>query len=186
MSQDKREAAAKKIVREETEPRPGTAKRRDRNRRSRSKGDSGTCSRICGVLSRTPRIQKKNEAREGITHRGKSREAVQESRSFQRPVRLGKLLEVAIESCSGDRCSKGKIVCPCVDCHRVSDTPWNTVDLERVVQALRTAGNADDNLLPHLSPLGWEHINLAGDYNWRQNRHVEQGDFRPLPPLNRP
>ena len=35
-------------------------------------------------------------------------------------------------------------------------------------------------------PLGWEHINLTGDYNWRQNKQVEQGDFRPLPPLNRP
>ena len=35
-----------------------------------------------------------------------------------------------------------------------------------VVQALREAGNADDSLLPHLPPLGWEHINLTGDYNW--------------------
>ena len=23
-----------------------------------------------------------------------------------------------------------------------------------------------DSLLPHLSPLGWEHINLTGDYSW--------------------
>ena len=37
-----------------------------------------------------------------------------------------------------------------------------------------------------LTPLGWEHINLTGDYSWRQNKQVEQGDFRPLPPLNRP
>ena len=36
--------------------------------------------------------------------------------------------------------------------------------------------------LAHLSPLGWEH-NLTGDYNWRQNKQVEQGDFCPLPPL---
>jgi hypothetical protein len=33
----------------------------------------------------------------------------------------------------------------------------------------------DDNLLEHLSPLGWEHINLTGDYVWRQNRRVESG-----------
>ena len=26
-------------------------------------------------------------------------------------------------------------------------------------------------------------INLTGDYNWRQNKQVEQGDFRPLQPL---
>ena len=54
-------------------------------------------------------------------------------------------------------------------------------------QSLRDAGNADDSLLPHLSPLGWEHINLTGDYNWRQNKQVGQGDFRPgSPPLNWP
>ena len=63
---------------------------------------------------------------------------------------------------------------------------WNTAYLERVVQALRDTGNADDSLLPHLSPLGWEHINLTGDYSWQQNKQVEQGNFRPLPPLTRP
>ena len=30
------------------------------------------------------------------------------------------------------------------------------------------------------------HTNLTGDYNWQQNKQVEQGGFRPLPPLNRP
>jgi Tn3 transposase DDE domain len=40
-----------------------------------------------------------------------------------------------------------------------------------------------DNLLEHLSPLGWEHINLPGDYVWRQNRRVESGKFRPLRPV---
>ena len=46
---------------------------------------------------------------------------------------------------------------------------WNTVYLERAVQALREHGQAvDDDLLQHLSPLGWEHINLTGDYVWRQ------------------
>ena len=68
---------------------------------------------------------------------------------------------------------------------RVSSFDQNP-ERQVVVQALRNAGNADDSLLPHLSPLGWEHINLAGDYNWRQNKQVEQSDFRPLPPLNRP
>jgi TnpA family transposase len=58
---------------------------------------------------------------------------------------------------------------------------WNTVYLERAVQALRDTGkNIDERLLPHLSPLGWEHINLTGDYIWRQNKQVEQGKFRPL------
>jgi TnpA family transposase len=58
---------------------------------------------------------------------------------------------------------------------------WNTVYLERAVQALRDVGKeVDDTLLPHLSPLGWEHINLTGDYIWPQSRTVEQGQFRPL------
>jgi hypothetical protein len=56
---------------------------------------------------------------------------------------------------------------------------WNTVYLERVVQALRDVGkDVDDTLLPHLSPLGWEHINLNGDYTWRQSKQVERGNFR--------
>lgn len=58
---------------------------------------------------------------------------------------------------------------------------WNTVYLERAVQALRESGKTiDDEVLMHLSPLGWEHINLTGDYHWRQSKRVEQGDFRPL------
>jgi len=58
---------------------------------------------------------------------------------------------------------------------------WNTVYLERAIQALRDSGqDIDETLLPHLSPLGWEHINLTGDYIWQQNKLVEQGKFRPL------
>lgn len=58
---------------------------------------------------------------------------------------------------------------------------WNTVYLERAVQALKDSGKTvDDNLLAHLSPLGWEHINLTGDYVWRQHQEVERGNFRPL------
>lgn len=58
---------------------------------------------------------------------------------------------------------------------------WNTVYLERAVQALRESGKGvDEKLLQHLSPLGWEHINLTGDYIWRQSKRVEQGKFRPL------
>lgn len=37
----------------------------------------------------------------------------------------------------------------------------------------------DEHLLQHVSPLGWEHINLTGDYVWRQNRKVERRRFRP-------
>jgi TnpA family transposase len=64
---------------------------------------------------------------------------------------------------------------------------WNTVYLERATQAQKKHGRAvDDNLLQYLSPLGWEHINLTGDYVWRQSRKIEQGKFRPLRPLTNP
>jgi TnpA family transposase len=58
---------------------------------------------------------------------------------------------------------------------------WNTVYLERAVEALKESGQQiDDSLLINLSPLSWEHINLIGDYIWHQNKYVEQGKFRPL------
>jgi len=58
---------------------------------------------------------------------------------------------------------------------------WNTVYLERATQSLKEHGLLiDETLLKHLSPLGWEHINLTGDYVWRQNKLVEKGKFRPL------
>nr|WP_274429033.1 Tn3 family transposase [Desulfolucanica intricata] len=58
---------------------------------------------------------------------------------------------------------------------------WNTVYLDRAIQALRDSGQAiDEKLFSHLSPLGWEHINLTGDYIWRQDELVEQGKYRPL------
>jgi hypothetical protein len=42
---------------------------------------------------------------------------------------------------------------------------WNTVYLERATNALRDHGKeVDKTLLQYLSPLGWKHINLTGDY----------------------
>ncbi len=64
---------------------------------------------------------------------------------------------------------------------------WNTVYLDRATQALRETGKPiNDGLLQYLSPLGWEHINLTGDYVWRQNRKVEDGQFRPLRSSGKP
>lgn len=58
---------------------------------------------------------------------------------------------------------------------------WNTVYLGRAVQALRTQGEVvDEDLLQHLSPLGWEHINLTGDYRWQPNGERQPGEYRPL------
>jgi TnpA family transposase len=58
---------------------------------------------------------------------------------------------------------------------------WNTVYLERAVAALRRRGQAvPDELLAHLSPLGWEHINLTGDYVWNPNSNPKKGQYRSL------
>jgi Tn3 transposase DDE domain len=38
--------------------------------------------------------------------------------------------------------------------------------LGRAVAALREIEELPDHLLAHLSPLGWEHVNLTGDYIW--------------------
>lgn len=63
---------------------------------------------------------------------------------------------------------------------------WNTVYMTRAVAALRSHGQAvDDALLPHLSPLGWNHINLTGDYVWRGGV-PGKGRFRPLRPVGWP
>jgi hypothetical protein len=50
---------------------------------------------------------------------------------------------------------------------------------------LRDAEDVPDALLKHLSPLGWEHVNLTGDYIWAAaDEGVGRGDgqvgFRPL------
>lgn len=52
---------------------------------------------------------------------------------------------------------------------------WNTVYIEKAVDYLRkTAKNFNDDLIKHLSPLGWEHINLTGDYIWSNTLKTSQ------------
>jgi TnpA family transposase len=44
---------------------------------------------------------------------------------------------------------------------------WNTEYTNQAIETLRRRGETiNDELLSHLSPLGWEHINLTGDYIW--------------------
>ena len=58
---------------------------------------------------------------------------------------------------------------------------WNTVYLEPAIQALRDSGRPiEDAWLPHIAPVHWNHINLTGDYSWRQNKRVGKGGLRPL------
>jgi hypothetical protein len=59
------------------------------------------------------------------------------------------------------------------------------VYLERATNTLRGHGQpVDDWMLQYLSSLGWEHINLTGDYLWGNSAKVGVGKFRPLRPVS--
>ena len=58
---------------------------------------------------------------------------------------------------------------------------WNTVYIEKVVEYLKEQGEEiNEELLQYLSPLGWEHIHLTGDYVWNNQIKLKNGEFRPL------
>jgi TnpA family transposase len=58
---------------------------------------------------------------------------------------------------------------------------WNTVYLGRALDALRRRGEAIPNaLLAHIAPLGWQHINLTGDYLWDVDETIGSDGFRAL------
>jgi TnpA family transposase len=58
---------------------------------------------------------------------------------------------------------------------------WNTVYLGRALDALRRRGEAvPDALLAHIAPLGWQHVNLTGDYLWGAGGSLGPDGFRPL------
>ena len=63
--------------------------------------------------------------------------------------------------------------------------PWPVSDFKFLSichNALRQTEDVPDQLLAHLSPLGWEHVNLTGDYIWSAERPVTESrdGFRPL------
>jgi hypothetical protein len=58
---------------------------------------------------------------------------------------------------------------------------WNTVYLGRPLDALRRRREVVPNaLLAHIAPLGWQHINLTGDYLWDADTAIGPTGFRPL------
>ena len=55
---------------------------------------------------------------------------------------------------------------------------WNTVYMQKAVNHLESNGTVvESELLKHVSPLGWAHINLTGDYFWNS---IGQSKSRPL------
>jgi TnpA family transposase len=58
---------------------------------------------------------------------------------------------------------------------------WNTVYLGRALDELRRGGEiVPDPLLAHLAPVGWQHINLTGDYLWDADSGLGPDGFRSL------
>lgn len=58
---------------------------------------------------------------------------------------------------------------------------WNTVYLARAVETLRLARtDVPEDVLRHVWPLGWDHINLTGDYRWSADNPKSPDHLRPL------
>jgi hypothetical protein len=58
---------------------------------------------------------------------------------------------------------------------------WNTVYIERAIEMLRSKGvEIPEAYLQHISPLGWEHITLTGDYVWNLKQDGTVNQLRPL------
>jgi hypothetical protein len=73
------------------------------------------------------------------------------------------------------------VACPVTVRGPLAIVQWNTVYIERAVKTLSERGQMiSDALLAHLSPLGWEHINLRGDYVWKPDSGTKQRPLRQL------
>jgi len=58
---------------------------------------------------------------------------------------------------------------------------FNCRYLDRTVTDQRRRGTfIDDQRLRRLSPLGWDHINLTGDYVWSETATYDADGLRPL------
>ncbi len=57
---------------------------------------------------------------------------------------------------------------------------WNTAYLDRALELLQKEGIAiPEDIPPHISPLGWEHITITGTYHWKGVDRT-WGRFQPL------
>lgn len=57
---------------------------------------------------------------------------------------------------------------------------WNTVYLQEAVNHLKNNGGFDEKLLKKISPLGWEHISLLGEYHFKAGDIPKGSSLRPL------
>jgi TnpA family transposase len=57
---------------------------------------------------------------------------------------------------------------------------WNTTYLQKAINHLKEKENIDEILLKHIAPLGWEHINFLGEYNFDIKSIPEHDELRSL------
>lgn len=103
-------------------------------------------------------------------NKGESRNALSRAVCFHR---LGRLRDRTVEA-QQHRASGLALVTAAISL-------WNTVYLGRALDALRRRGeDVPDALLAHVAPLGWQHINLTGDYLWNVDSAFGPDGFRLL------
>lgn len=60
-------------------------------------------------------------------------------------------------------------------------TAWNTVYLTEAIAQLRRQGETiSESTIAHIAPLGWEHINLIGNYHFAPQSGRSLDNLRPL------
>ena len=57
---------------------------------------------------------------------------------------------------------------------------WNTAYLQKAIDYLKSLGSFNEDLLKHIAPLGWEHINFLGEYTFDVRNVPESDELRPL------
>lgn len=135
----------------------------------------GRIERTLFILDWLQNVELRRRVQEGL-NKGEARNALARAVFFNR---LGELRDRSFEQ-QRYRASGLNLVTAAI-------VLWNTVYLERATNALIEHRKLkDDELLRYLSPLGWEHINLTGDYLWKSRIKIGVGKFRPLRPLPNP
>jgi TnpA family transposase len=109
-------------------------------------------------------------------NKGESRNALARAVCFHR---LGRIRDRTYESRKYRASSLNLVVAAII--------LWNPVYLGRAIDALRDRGETiPDELLTHLAPLGWQHINLTGNYLWGPENRTDISTFRPLRRVDAP
>jgi TnpA family transposase len=103
-------------------------------------------------------------------NKGEARNALARAVCFHR---LGRLRDRAVEA-QQYRASGLALVTAAI-------ALWNTVYLDRALDDLRCGSETiPEALLAHLDPIGWQHINLTGDYLWDVDFGLAPDGFRAL------